>query len=302
MIRLGTRGSPLALAQAKLVAEGLRAQHGDLDVALHVVQTQGDEGTDTVARGLAGKALFTQRIEEALVDGHIDAAVHSLKDLPNESLPGVVLAAVPTREDPRDVLVSHHPGGLDGLPRGARVGTSSLRRSAQLLHTRPDLQIESLSGNVGTRLRKLDEHGWDGIVLAAAGLKRLGIRDRPIHALSTTVLLPAPGQGALAIQAKLGTPAFALVQTVEDPVTRCAIEAERAFSSELGADCNVPVAALAMLEGSTICLEGCVASPDGSQLVRASMLGPQSQAKNLGRDLAQRLVDQGARELLEVST
>ncbi|MCA1819988.1 MAG: hydroxymethylbilane synthase [Halobacteriales archaeon] len=298
LIRLGTRGSPLALVQANLIGDAIRRQDPGMEVRLEVIRTHGDEDEHGNAPGNAvGKALFTHRIEEALVDGRIDAAVHSLKDLPNESLPGVEIAAVPVRADPRDVLVSVHPG-LQALPHAGVVATSSLRRSTQLLHARPDLRIEMLSGNVGTRLRKLEDNGWDGIVLAAAGLVRLGIQDARQQPLPTATMLPAPGQGALAIQAKRGTGAMEFLKRLEDPCTRAAVDAERSFSLELGGDCNVPVAALASCEDSVLRIEGLVASTDGKTVVRDASFGNPAEAANIGRALAERLISQGAAELL----
>ncbi|MHB8632392.1 MAG: hydroxymethylbilane synthase [Thermoplasmatota archaeon] len=300
MIRLGTRGSPLALAQAHTVAVALRMAHEGLTVELETIRTHGDEDPQGNApTGLTGKALFTQRIEEALVEGRIDAAVHSLKDLPSESLPGIVVAAVPVREDPHDVLVSTRHPSLASMPKGARVATGSLRRSSQLLHARPDLHIEPLTGNVGTRLRKLHENGWDGIILAAAGLRRLGLAGAVSETLATAAMLPAPGQGALAIQAIPETQGHRICQGIEDPQARAAVEAERAFSRALGGDCNVPIAALATVASGMVLLQGCVASPDGTSLVRNECAGPVHEPRRVGEALAKRLLAQGAGRILE---
>lgn len=299
-MRLGTRASPLAIAQASQVAQALRRSTPGLHVELVRIRTHGDEE----ARGksppdLNGKALFTQRIEEALVAGEIHFAVHSLKDLPTESLPGVGLAAVPPRESPFDVLVGKQHVGLDSLPEGACVATGSLRRQAQLLHARPDLRIEPLSGNVDTRLLKLHSQGLDAIVLAAAGLRRLGLEPPNTDTLSERVVLPAPGQGALAIQALPRTPSFAIAERINDPITRAAVEAERAFSAELGGDCNTPVAALGAVAGPRLHLTGLVAEPDGHHVIRDHLVGTVTQPRETGRHLAHRLLEQGAKKILE---
>lgn len=289
----------MAVIQARLVADALRRRHPHLRVELEVIRTHGDEAVK--AQGFPGKALFTQRIEEALADGLIDAAVHSLKDLPEESLQGLVIAAVPERERPEDALVSLQHDSIQGLPHGAVIATSSARRSAQLLHVRPDLRLQPLSGNVGTRVRKLRRAGWDGIVLAAAGLRRLGLQQEIKEILSPGVMLPAPGQGALAVQTVRGTECHRIAQGLQHTETRVAVDAERAFSHRLGGDCNVPVAALASVSGDSLVLQGCVAKPDGSRLLRATLAGPSSSPEPLGAALADRMLMLGAGALLEAS-
>lgn len=266
---------------------------------MQVIRTHGDEGEGRLPEGFPGKAIFTQRIEEALVNGQLDAAVHSLKDLPSESLDGLVVAAVPEREAPEDVLVSLQHDSIQSLPPGAVVATSSARRSAQLRHLRPDLRIEPLSGNVGTRLRKLRRTNWDGIVLAAAGLRRLGLEAEITELLPADLMLPAPGQGALAIQTLRGTECHRITQGLQHEATRAAVDAERSFAHKLGGDCNVPVAALARASGETLVLQGCVATPDGSRLLRDTITGPSSEPGTLGEALAARMLARGAGALLE---
>lgn len=298
MMRLGTRASPLALAQANLVAEAVRQAHPGIEVELHPIRTHGDEGGGDA--GLAGKALFTQRIEEALVEGRIDAAVHSLKDLPSASMPGIVLAAVPRREDPRDALVSFRHGSFASLPPGATVATSSIRRAAQLRRLRPDLRIQPLSGNVGTRIEKLRVHGWDGVVLAAAGLNRLGLGHLAVPLPSS--FLPAPGQGALAVQALEDGDASRILHAIEDRTARAAVEAERHFARLLGGDCNVPLAALATVASGALALDACVLAPDGTRGVQEATEGPASDPHGIAASLAQRFLHQGARRFLEEAT
>lgn len=296
-IRLGTRGSPLALAQARAVADDLR-RVGASDVTLQIIRTHGDEeNAEPTFTELSGKALFTQRIEEALLEDRIDAAVHSLKDLPAKSLPGVILAAVPRREDPRDALVSASFASLEALPRAAVVATSSLRRKTQLLNLRPDLNVPPVRGNVETRINKLRRQGWAATVLAMAGLRRLGIRDH-VHPIEPRHMLPAPGQGALAVQTLARSPHRSLVEAIEDPASRAAVDAERAFADWLGGDCNTPVAALAEPDRKGLRLTGCVLSADGRHSLRDSLTGSAADAAGLGERLARRLVEKGAKELL----
>lgn len=296
-IRLGTRGSPLALAQASIVADDLR-RLGASDVTLEIIRTHGDE--ETAARPFtapSGKALFTQRIEEALLADRIDAAVHSLKDLPAESLPGIVLAAVPRREDPRDALVSMSFASIESLPQGAVVATSSLRRKAQLVHLRPDLDVQPVRGNVETRISKLRNRAWAATVLAAAGLRRLGIED-DVRPINPGLILPAPGQGALAIQTLATSAHRPLVASLQDAASRAAVEAERFFAHRLGADCNTPVGALAETNHKMLRLTGCVVSADGKRNIRHTVTGRASDPFELGNRLAQIMLDQGAGTVL----
>ncbi len=291
---LGTRGSKLARAQTTLIADLLR-QRGH-EVTLAIVETRGDKETSLPVPELGGKGLFTAELEEALRDGKIDLAVHSLKDLPTEDAPGLVVAAVPLREDWRDALVSKGQT-LKDLPRGARVGTASLRREALLKRRRPDLEIAPLRGNVDTRLRRVQEGAMDAIILAAAGLKRLGRADAITELLD---FLPAPAQGALAIQARADRAEIvAAARVLHDELTgRCA-HAEREVLHILGGGCSVPVGALCLPEGRHLKLRAVVASPDGSRVVEAEGVGGDPAA--LGAVVAARLKEEGAREILDAS-
>lgn len=306
---IATRGSKLALWQAEHVRALLEAEEPGLAVRLLVLKTQGDQILDRPLQEVGGKGLFTREIEDALLDGRAQLAVHSLKDLPALSPPGLLLGAVPRREDPRDALLCR-PGlreavrqaasPLSALPTGARLGTSSLRRLCQLRRLRPDLAIVPLRGNVDTRLRKIDAGELDAAVLAVAGLARLGHRERIDAVLSTADSLPAVGQGALALQCREDDAAARkLLARLEDPAARVAVDAERAFLGHLGGDCRTPLAAHGTLTGDTLTLEGFVADPEGTALVRARVAGPAASAAALGVALAQQLLDAGARAWLE---
>jgi hydroxymethylbilane synthase len=265
-LTLATRKSKLALAQARAYAASLQAENPGLVVEeLHVV-TSGDRFQDRPLQEVGGKGLFIKEIEEALIDGRADFAVHSIKDVPADLAPSLTLAAIPLREDARDVLVLREGTTLDDLPVGARVGTSSLRRRLALLAARPDLQIGVLRGNVDTRLRKLDDGEIDAIVLAYAGLKRLGLSERATELLSPELMLPAVGQGALGIECRGGDDRVreALART-DDADTRLRVTAERAFMRAVGGSCQLPVAAYALREGEALWLRGMVADPDGAQ-------------------------------------
>jgi hydroxymethylbilane synthase len=293
-LRLGTRGSRLAVAQAGQVADALRARGADIEIV--IIRTSGDHLQDVALADFGGKALFVREIEEALLDGRVDAGVHSLKDMPAELPRGLALPAYPAREDPRDVLLTRSGGGLDELPRGARVATSSLRRRALLLARRPDLIIEPIRGNVDTRLRKLDEGLCDGLVMARAGLDRLGLKPEHAHLLAVEEFLPAVGQGILGVEARLIREAL---RSVDHPDTRMQAVAERAFLRRLGAGCHTPVAGHARLVGETISIAGLVASVDGATTLTGEVSGPGSQAEALGERLADDLLERGARVLLD---
>ncbi len=262
---------------------------------IEIVKTTGDSIADAPLIAIAGKGAFTKEIEDALLDGRADIAVHSLKDLPTELPAGLVLAAVPAREDPRDAIVGFT---LAALPKGAKVGTSSLRRSAQLRKLRPDLVIESIRGNIDTRLRKWREGQYDAIVLAAAGLKRLGWEDRITEILPPEVMCPAVGQGALGIETRPDSPGFAAAAPLDHPETRAAVTAERALLAALGGGCQVPIGAHASVDGRRLRLIGIVAAPDGSALVSAESEGCVEDAAAIGRDLAAALLERGARGIL----
>jgi hydroxymethylbilane synthase len=291
MLVIASRGSQLALWQARWVAAQLSAAgHA---CRIEIVKTTGDRITDVPLAKVGSKGLFTKEIEEALLDGRADLAVHSLKDLPTELPEGLVLAAVPEREDPRDAVVGRK---LADLPLGARVGTSSLRRAAQLRQLRPDLQVESVRGNLDTRLRKLDEGQYDAILLAAAGLKRLGWGDRIAEILPPEQMCPAVGQGALAIETRAG---FEKVALLDHADTHTAVVAERAVLAALGGGCQVPIGAYATVSKGHIRLLAIVAAPDGSRVIRAEAEGEAADAADIGARVAADLLQRGAREILE---
>jgi hydroxymethylbilane synthase len=294
MLVIASRGSQLALWQARWVQAQLTAL--GRECRIEIIKTTGDKITDVPLAKVGTKGLFTKEIEEALLDGRADLAVHSLKDLPTELPEGLVLAAVPEREDPRDAVVGK---SLADLPAGAKVGTSSLRRSAQLRKVRPDLTIESVRGNLDTRLRKLDEGQYDAIVLAAAGLKRLGWGARIAEILDDDVMCPAVGQGALAIETRASGPGFDACAALDDAESHTAVLAERGVLAALGGGCQVPIGAHATVSAGRIRLLGVVASPDGSQLVRATGDGPICDAESLGRAIGAELLSRGARQILD---
>lgn len=295
-IRIGARGSPLSLAQTELVAAALRR---DAEVEIVPIRTTGDQSS-TLQSDMTGKDLFTREIDEALLAGRIDVGVHSLKDLPSRLPDGLVLAAVPPREDPRDVLVSRHRRSLESLPRGARVGTSSARRRAQILSSRPDATVLDARGNVDTRIRRLNEGRWDAIVLARAGLARLGRLHDATQVLPVSVMLPAPGQGALAIVAREDDDQVReRIAHLDHPASHREALAERALLELLEAGCRAPVAGLARAGDGVLSLDGAVFSPDGSQTLRAEASGPEGDPAALGREVANRLLERGAAELIE---
>lgn len=299
-LRVGTRGSPLALAQTEEALARLRSLHPGAVFETVEVRTHGDEGyREDLGTPLDGKRAFTKRIEEALLDGRVDFAVHSLKDVPTDLDPRLEIAAVPARADPRDVLVANDGLTLQRMPPGAKVGTSSLRRKAQLLAEWPTLEIVELHGNVGTRLRRLDAKQLDAVVVAAAGLDRLGLRERRPQPVPPDILTPAPGQGALALECRSSDArVHAVLQSVEDPAARAEVEAERALSARLGGGCNVPFGALASREEGSLGLRAVVASPDGRRVVRAMAQAPADAWRGTVDRVAERLMEGGADEIL----
>ena len=293
-----TRPSALARWQTARVIELLQAAHPELECTEYVVVTRGDRVPDLPIPEVGGKGLFTSELEEALLSGKVHAAVHSLKDLPVEDTPGIVIAAIPERASPYDVLVSAPGYTLSTLPEGARLGTSSLRRTAQLLARRPDLTIWPLRGNVDTRVQKAMDGEYDAIVLAQAGLTRLGLQSYIREVFSLEMMLPAPGQGALAVQCRAeDLKTLAVLAAIHDPLTAAAVGAERAFLSGLGGDCSLPVGAFAEKNNGTIILTGAVISPDGSQAIRLSAVDQEPQ--KLGHRLADLVLERGAAELLK---
>jgi hydroxymethylbilane synthase len=271
-LRLGTRRSALALAQSGMMARALEARWPGLSVELVPIVTTGDIVPGDLAK-VGGKGLFTQELETGLLDGSLDLAVHSMKDLPVRLPEGLVIAAHPERADPRDVLVSEAADSIDGLPEGAVVLTGALRRRAQILMRRPDLQVEPIRGNVDTRLRKWRESGAGGVVLAGAGLQRLGLADLPAHPIPTDVLIPAPTQGTLALEVRAGSPAEELCRALDHTPTARAAIAERRVVAAFGADCNLPLAAWAREEDGLLHLVGLLATPDGQHTARGAASG-----------------------------
>jgi hydroxymethylbilane synthase len=298
-IRLGTRASRLALAQSTWVADELRCRDAQLVVELVPITTSGDRRADGRLAEFGGKGLFLKEIEDALLAGNVDFAVHSLKDVPAVVPAGLLLAAVPVRADARDVLVGSRGQGLAGLRRGARVGTASIRRRVQLLARRPDLDVVVLRGNVETRLERVTDGTVDAVVLAAAGLARLGITDLDAVPIDAEDLLPAVGQGALALECRAADVAMCeRLATVADADATDAVAAERGFLVGIGGDCDTPLAAHASVAGATVELRAMVADARGTRRLDERGAAPRAQAEALGRDLARRLLARGAGELL----
>jgi hydroxymethylbilane synthase len=296
--RLGTRGSALARAQAAMVRRDLEARHAGLAIDVEIIRTSGDRLQRGPLADVGGKGLFVKEIEDALLAGGIDFAVHSLKDMPAVQRDGLVLAATPRRADPRDVLVSRVPD-LAALPRGARVGTASVRRGAQLRAARPDLDVVVLRGNVDTRLRRWRDGDFDAIVLAAAGLARLGVDEPAARPISPDVLLPAVGQGALALECRAGDAAtLALLAVLDDAASARAVAAERAFLRAIGGDCNTPLAAHATVEGDRLRLRAQVSDLGGERRLDDAVEGAAADAETIGHTLAERLLARGAGALL----
>jgi len=295
-IRLGTRSSALARWQADWVAAQLKRL--GVDVQMVPIVTRGDASSRPLGV-IGGQGVFTKEIQRALLDGDIDLAVHSLKDLPTEKVDGLTLAAVADRESTRDVLVSTVADSINALPSGARVGTGSMRRKAQLLHVRRDLEVMDIRGNVDTRLRKLDEGQYDAIVLAKAGLKRLGLEDRIAHVIPRSIMLPAVGQGALGIEARADdAETLAAIAPLNHSNTRNAVVAERAMLASLRAGCLAPVGAGGRVEDGRLALDGVVLSGDGSQRITAAASSTPDRAESVGKEVAVRLLDEGAAELM----
>lgn len=299
-LRIATRKSQLALWQAEHVAALIRKAHPGITVQLLPMSTKGDRIQDRSLAAIGGKGLFIKELEAALEDRRADIAVHSMKDVPGDLPDGLMIAAVLTRADARDALITRGPLRLEDLSRGARLGTSSLRRQAQLLAARPDLRIEGLRGNVDTRLRRLDNGELDAIVLACAGLTRLGLESRIAARLDPKVSVPAVGQGVIGIECRtddLGS--RETLRALNDAATRTAVDAERAFAHRLGGSCQSPIAAYAQVEGQRVSLVGLVAEPDGSRLLRDTISGSAVNAQVLGEQLAERILAAGAGELLQ---
>lgn len=298
-LRIATRKSPLAVWQAEYVRDRLLSNHPDLRVELVKMATQGDKILDTPLAKVGGKGLFVKELELGILQGEADIAVHSMKDVPVDFPEGLHLAVICEREDPRDAFVSNDYAQIEDLPKGARVGTSSLRRQCQLRAWRPDVTILDLRGNVNTRLKKLDEGQYDAIILASAGLKRLGFEQRISAALSTTISLPAIGQGALGIECRLDdTRTNQLIQPLTHADTFTCVTAERAMNQRLEGGCQVPIAGFAELDGDTLHMRGLVGQTDGRQMIRGEVTGSAQDAAHLGTHLANDLLSRGAKEIL----
>lgn len=300
VLRIATRQSPLALWQAEFVKDRLQHFHPGLQVELVTMKTRGDVILDTPLAKVGGKGLFVKELEVAMLEHRADIAVHSMKDVPVEFPDGLGLAVICEREDPRDAFVSNHYNSIDELPQGARVGTCSLRRQSQIRERRPDLQIFDLRGNVNSRLQKLDDGQFDAIILACAGLKRLGFDSRIRSAMAPEQSLPAVGQGAVGIECRLDDAAtLALLEPLRHADTTTRVLAERGMNNRLEGGCQVPIAGYAELDGDQLWLRGLVGEPDGSRLVRADIRGHRDQAEALGRQLAEQLLADGAGDILK---
>ncbi len=295
LLRIGSRGSQLALWQANHISALLRERGHEIEI--EIIKTTGDKITDVALAKVGTKGMFTKEIEEALLDRRVDLAVHSLKDLPTELAPGFEIAAITTRENPRDAFLSRHFESIADLPQKARVGTSSLRRQAQLKAMRPDLDVFPLRGNVDTRLRKLEEGEYDAIILASAGLNRLGLTQRIRAILPEDIMCPAAGQGALGIEIRAGDTAMREhLKFLDDPSARACTTAERALLNELGGGCQVPIGAFAEVRDGIVRLTGVVARPDGSRVLRDVRTG--TDPKSLGESLGRSLLERGGKEIL----
>jgi len=301
-ILVGSRGSALALAQTKHVIEALRECAPNLRYETVTIKTRGDKMHDSEEGTVDSKRLFTKEIEESLLSEEIQIAVHSMKDLTTDLPTGLMIAAVPQRADHRDALISRNKRKFEQLPGGARVGTSSPRRRTQLLAARGDLEIVDMHGNVDTRLRKLDAGECDAIVLAAAGLMRLGLEKHATDLLSTRTMLPAVGQGALAIESRENDGEMVnLLSRIDHEPTRRAVEAERAFARKLGANCKTPIAAFASVHNTNLTIDGMVASTDGRMVLRGQLTSDEQDSKKIGEELAESLIKKGAQIVMEAA-
>lgn len=300
-ISIGTRGSKLALWQAEWVSSEIRKLKPDLEISLTKIKTTGDKILDVPLAKVGGKGLFVKEIEEALLRKDIDIAVHSMKDVPTDLPSGLHLAAICKREDPRDALIAQRSDikGIGDLPKGAVVGTSSLRRSCQLLNIRPDLRIVQLRGNLDTRLRKLEEGQFDVVILAVAGIKRLGFERMITGILPIDISLPAVGQGAIGIECRRDDEFINnLISPLNDPETSVCVLAERAFLKKLEGGCQVPIAAYARIEGGSLVIDGLVGSLSGNRLIRGHIEGRKEEWEELGTKLAEDILSRGAKEIL----
>jgi hydroxymethylbilane synthase len=300
MIAIGSRGSTLALAQTDWIRNQILSRFPGTDVTVKIIRTSADRNQTRSLRSASVIGVFVKKLEQALLKREIDIAVHSLKDVPTAISAGLKIAAVPEREDARDALITEHAGGLAQLPRGALVGTGSVRRQAQILALRPDLRIIDIRGNIDTRLKKLRDGAYDAVILACAGLNRLGFHDRISERLDFSAMLPAPGQGALAIEIREGDSSIEpIAAALNDPAAWIAVSAEREFLRRMGGGCNVPLAAHASVRQNSIHIDGLVCSPDGRNLVRDSVDHEIGNAVEAGKILAERILASGGRCILD---
>ncbi len=299
-ITIGTRGSQLALWQANHIKSEIEGHFPEIEVELLIIKTTGDRITDRPLAMVGGKGLFVKEIESALLNKDIDLAVHSMKDMPGELPDGLTIGAIPTRENPFDVLIAKDNKMLTDYAPGAKIGTSSLRRASQIKHVRPDVQIESIRGNLDTRIKKLQAGEYDAIVLAAAGLHRLGQKDVISEYLDETVMIPAVGQGALCIETRENDNDIApIMKMLDDSDTRICVEGERAFLKQIEGSCHIPVACFGKVMDTGIQMTAIVASEDGKQVIKEQITCPVDQVKNSGRKLADQVLEQGGRKILE---
>ena len=300
IIRIGTRGSPLALWQANWIKSCLEEEHEDMRVELVRVKTSGDKIQDVALAKIGGKGLFTKEIEESLIRNEIDLAVHSMKDVPVKFPNGLGIAVITEREDPRDALVSRNGLKLAELPQNARIGTGSLRRTTQLLHYRPDFKIHPLRGNVETRLDKLETEGLDAVILASAGLKRLGLEDRITEKIDPDIMLPGIGQGAVGIETRnQDILVLDAIFPLDDGITHTAVLAERAFLATLEGGCQVPIGGYATIEKGNLTLKGLVGNLDGTKMFKSQKSGPDHEAEKIGKELGKEILQMGADKILK---
>ena len=298
-VTIGSRGSALALAQTTWVREKIKRSFPDIEVAVKVIKTSGDKDKTASLRAPSTVGVFVKELEQALLSGKIDIAVHSMKDVPTQIAPDLQISAVPEREDTRDALIANRAAVLSDLPPASRIGTGSIRRQAQILSLRPDLRILDIRGNLETRLKKLRDGAYDAIILACAGLRRLGLQDRISSSLDHSQMLPAPGQGALAIETRLRDPRLdAITAALNHRTTALAVFAERTFLQNMGGGCNVPVAAYAHVEQNMIEIEGLVASADGKRIVRDSIRRDIEKSSEAAAILSHRILTRGGRDIL----
>ncbi|HPD56900.1 MAG TPA: hydroxymethylbilane synthase [Smithellaceae bacterium] len=300
-IKIGTRGSKLALAQTNHVAGALKKIAPDIEAEICVIKTSGDIMQDVSLLQIGGQGVFVKEIEEALLAGSIDLAVHSMKDVPGQTPEGLIFAAIMKREDARDVLVSRGNVKMEFMPKGARIGTGSLRRAAQIKAMLPDVNIVPLRGNIDTRLKKIETENLTGVILAAAGMKRMGYLEKITQYLPVELMLPAVGQGALGLQIRKDTLELAgICGKLNHPQANAEVSAERAYLRELGGGCRLPIAAYGLMEGNRLTLEGLLAAPNGSTIVRDKVWGEIGEAEELGKKLAGLILEKGGRKLLDL--